>query len=305
MNKPDEGQLAILVDQSRPEAVFAEAERIFLFWGKVSDFEQVERCFSLVRALYHGNFPGYQACNTDYHNLSHTMDILLATARLMDGKALLEGSWQADLSRDLYMAALLHDAGYIQELDDSEGTGAKYTRDHVKRSAAFTRDNAQSLGLSADQIRRIPLLIACTDLCHLPWDLGFPSEDEAMAGALLGSADLLGQMGDRAYLEKLLFLYYEFREAGFPGYQTEFDILRNTLGFYSTTRVRLDKGLGGLSRYAQEHFSQRFGTDRDLYMESIEHQMAYLRSILADSSTNFRKKLRRMDLEAIHPPRSA
>ena len=31
-------------------------------------------------------------------------------------------------------------------------------------------------------------------------------------------ADLVGQMSDRAYLEKLLFLYYEFKEAGFPGY---------------------------------------------------------------------------------------
>lgn len=305
MKQKEESTIPHLAERGRPEAVFAEVERIFLFWGRVGDFEQVERCFSLVRALYHGNYPGYQACNTDYHNLSHVMDILLAAARLLDGKALLEGPWAAELSRDLCMAALLHDTGYIQKIEDTEGTGAKYTREHVVRSSAFTRENAKALGLYGAQAERLGRLIACTDLCHLPWDLGFPTEEEAMAGAVLGTADLLGQMGDRAYLEKLLFLYYEFREAGFPGYQTEFDILRNTLGFYDQTRKRLDEGLGGLSRYAREHFFRRFRTDRDVYMESIEHQMEYLKGILADSSTNFRKKLHRLDLESVSAPRIA
>ncbi len=56
---------------------------------------------------------------------------------------------------------------------------------------------------------------------------------------MLGSADLLGQMSDRAYLEKLLFLYKEFREAGIPGFNTEFDIIRKTVDFYEITVQRL------------------------------------------------------------------
>jgi len=108
-------------------------------------------------------------------------------------------------------------------------------------------------------------------------------------------------MADRAYLEKLLFLYYEFKEAGFAGYDTEFDILRKTMGFYSLTMDRLDGEFHGVRGLVRAHFAERWGTDADLYDEAMGRQMAYLQTILDDATTNFRKKLKRMDLELSQP----
>ena len=108
-------------------------------------------------------------------------------------------------------------------------------------------------------------------------------------------------MSDRAYLEKLLFLYYEFKEAGFAGYETEFDMLRKTMGFYELTVSRLDGDLGGVRAMARRHFAERWGADHDLYAEAMGRQMDYLQNILDDASTNFRKKLKRLDLELSQP----
>lgn len=295
-------QLAKLLDHNRPEAILAEVERIFGFWYPSTGFGIVFRCYELVRSLFAGGFPGYHACNTEYHNLNHTTDVLIAAARLMDGYALANTPLRQETAENLCLAALLHDSGYIQELSDAIGTGAKYTSCHVARGEEFAKRNAQRFGFDPGRAASVARMISCTDLARLPEQVDFGNDGERDAGRILGSADILGQMADRAYLEKLLFLYYEFREAGFPGYTTEFDMLRNTADFYSSARKRLDAGLSNFHELSRGHFRERFGIDRNLYIASIEGQMAYLREIIEDDSTNFRKKLRRIDLERVSLP---
>ena len=95
----------------------------------------------------------------------------------------------------------------------------------------------------------------------------------------------------------------KFQEAGIQAYRTAFDILRKTAAFYESTRERLDGPLGEASWRARAHFARRYGIDRDLYREAVGRQMAYLDQIIADDSTNFRKKLKRLDLEAIERAR--
>ncbi len=251
--------------------------------------------FAHTENLYAGKYPGYAACNTDYHDWNHTQDVFVATLRILDGYNLSEKPLDAALAQDICVAALLHDSGYIQESGDTSGTGAKHTKHHVPRSAAFARNNAGAFGLSHDQAARVGRLILVTDISS-----GVLCDDtpgEALAGAMLGSADLLGQMADRTYLEKLLFLYYEFKEAGFPGYDTEFDMLKKTLGFYEYTKTRLSDFLLNTQRYAEPHFAERQAVKGNPYVESIERQMQYLREIMDDNTTNFRKKLKRLDLE--------
>jgi len=104
-------------------------------------------------------------------------------------------------------------------------------------------------------------------------------------------------MSDRAYLEKLLFLYYEFREAEIDGFNTTYDILRNTLSFYETTLERLDGPLKKSYDYAFHHFRLRHNIEENLYMTAIEKQMEYLGTIIEDETTNFRNKLKRLDIE--------
>jgi hypothetical protein len=210
---------------------------------------------------------------------------------------------EAGRAAETLIAALLHDTGYIREEGDDQGSGAQYTKVHVDRSAAFTRREAAALGLDPEAADRIARMILGTDLAR-PWEkLVFQDEDERLGAEILAAADIIGQMADRAYLEKLLFLYYEFKEAGIGGYDTAFDILKKTAGFYESTKLRLDGPLGRVSSRAREHFLARYDIDRDLYREAIDRQMSYLEGILADDSANFRTKLKRLDLAAIESRR--
>ncbi len=261
--------------------------------------ETLIRQWNLTRDLYRGGYPGYKSCNTEYHDFAHTCDVLCATIRMCDG-ALSQGMrLDPRLHRDIIVAAMLHDAGYIQEADDDQGTGAKHTRTHVARSIAFAAREREAFGLTGERADRIGRLILGTDLSADFEGIPYENTAERFAGQLLASADLLGQMADRTYLEKLLFLYYEFKEAGFPGYDTEFDILKKTLGFYEMTRKRLFITLGNTAVMALHHFTSRYGVNRNLYMDSIERQIEYLTGIMDDDSVNFRKKLKRLDLEAV------
>jgi len=194
---------------------------------------------------------------------------------------------------------MVHDSGYIQETDDTTGSGAKYIKTHVTRSINFIQKNRKTFKIDEAQAHRIGILISGTYLGTKFESISFSDDQERMAAEVLASADLLGQMADRTYLEKLLFLYYEFKEAGFPGYDTEFDMLKKTLGFYETTKIRLFQTLGRATKMANIHFFQRYGIHRNLYLESIEHQINYLQTIIDDTSANFRKKLKRIDLEEV------
>lgn len=288
-------QLSMLMNTEDRGAVLNEVRRIFLMSYDSAPFIQVENAFAVICSLFDGNFPGYRKCNTEYHNLTHTLDALLATARLMDGRASVKTKFDVRLAVNLLLAALLHDTGYIQEEWDVEGTGAKYTKLHVERSISFVEKNAGNFHIAADDVKLISRLILCTGL-KADSNRGLAG-DTGEAGAILGTADLLGQMSDRAYLEKLLFLYYEFREASIDGFNTTYDILKNTLSFYEATLDRFENQLQRSYEYALYHFRLRHEIDENLYITAIENQMKYLTGIIEDETTNFRNKLKRLDIE--------
>ncbi len=301
MGDPDSVQLATLVDGEDPRAAVSEAERILRFWFDEAVWSPIGAVAADIVDLFAGRFPGYRACDTDYHDIRHTMAVLLAAARIADGLFIERSPYGASLARDLLVAALCHDTGYIRAMDEDGGTGARFTSVHVRRSADFAMANAGRWGIGEDSARRVARIIYATGLKGEYDDQAWSDDAEREAGCVLASADLVGQMADRAYLEKLLFLYYEFKEAGFPGYETEFDMLRKTMSFYDMTVYMLDSRYRGIRSLARRHFAERWGVDRDLYDQSMRRQIDYLRGILDDESTNFRKKLKRMDLELSQP----
>lgn len=291
--------LSRLFNPANRDLVLEETFEIVTSRLESEEKKRLEHCWNLVKGLYAGNFPGYRACNTEYHDFNHTCDVFGASVRLCDGALARLQPLEPTMYADICIAAMLHDVGYIQEKTDNEGTGAKYTQSHVTRSMDFTRKYRKEFTLTEERAEGICRMISITNLSTDLVSVPFASEEEKYAAKILASADLLGQMADRTYLEKLLFLYYEFKEAGFPGYDTEFDILKKTLGFYEMTKKRLFEALDNTADLALHHFISRYGIEKNLYLESIERQIEYLASILEDDSVNFRKKLKRMDLEEI------
>ena len=291
---PDQNQLSHIIDHNKPAEVFNETKKIFSYNYASESFFIIEHVYKMIHSLYTGSFPGYRSCNTEYHNFNHINHVFLATARIIDGLNIHEGSFDETKAINLLIASLLHDTGYIQEDSDIEGTGAKYTITHVYRSIEFTKKNYKMLNLLTENIPAIASLIECTHITSDPIDK--LSEEELLSGAIIATADIIGQMSDRAYLEKLLFLYYEFVEAGIDGYNTAFDILRKTHKFYKSTMERLNEKLFASYNMSKYHFKARYNIDENLYMTAIENQISYLQKIIDDSNGNFRNKLHRLNI---------
>jgi hypothetical protein len=286
-------QLSKLIDTSRFNLVLKTVKKLFSLYYRKKYFKRITISYKNVDALFKGKFQGFKECNTFYHDFKHTIETFLATARLMDGYNIGVEKMPMELALRLLTSALYHDVGYIQEEWDNEGTGAKYTRVHIQRSIGFLEKHYGKLKLTQKDVDIISRLIRCTGLTSEFDNIAFASEQEKIAGAMLGTADLLGQMSDRTYLEKLLFLYYEFKEAGIEGYNTEFDIIRKTIDFYTMTKKNFESVLMNVYSYATYHFEKRFHIKRDLYIEAIDRHIGYIKKIISDDTTNFRNKLNR------------
>lgn len=289
-------QLLRILNEKNVHKILKHVRNIFKLNYLPKHFNRINSEFKFILKLFTGKYPGYNACNTRYHNLKHTLDTVHTIIRLVDGYNLKNKKLPLNLVINLISAGLLHDTGYIQKKWDTEGTGAKYTKIHVKRSNEFVLENYNFLGLEKKDAMLINKFIKCSGVNVDINSIDFESDLEKICGIILGTADLLGQMADRVYLEKLLFLYYEFREAGIEGYNTEFDIIQKTVGFYNITKERFENELMSINKYVKYHFSERHGIDKNLYMESIDKNIAYINKIMEDDTTNFRTKLHRVSV---------
>lgn len=289
----DKIQISQLINTENPQSVLNEVKTIVLMIFPEFNFEPVKRVFEDVVKLFRGEYPGYRKCNTEYHDLKHATDATLAMIRLIHGATLQgEAFGQKNITLGL-ISTLLHDAGYIQTLDDDSGTGAKYTLVHIQRSIEFMDKYFRGKNFSRGDFENCCDILECTGLNTKINEIKFKSREIELLGKMLGTADLLGQMSDRTYLEKLLFLFYEFREGNVTGYTSELDLLKKTPKFYDITKNRFASELGSVNRYLIYHFKKRWNIDRDLYEDAIEKSRNYLESILKNHEKEYRKHLRR------------
>jgi hypothetical protein len=283
------------------ETLGSEVIEIFRLISRAFQTDSIRYVFNSVNDLYHGNYPGYRACNTGYHDFNHASAVFLAMARLIHGAALdgcvfTEGDIVAGLA-----GAILHDAGYIQDADDREGTGAKHKANHERRSMEFLSRHGTSFGLSADEIAAGRSIILCTDMQKDIASISFASRQIKFIGKLLAAADLLAQLSDQLYLEKLLYLYHECREAGTGNYTTETDILIKAAPFYDVFEDRLKLLMIKTDRYLKLHFASRSHGDEDLYRVAIEKHKHYLENILSNKGADPLEHLRRGGIaETVH-----
>ena len=281
------------VNMEDPFSVLEEVKKTVSLIFPDFDYGTIDLVFNDLLGLFAGNYPGYRKCNTRYHDLKHTTDTFIALARLIHGAT----DTGADFTRrGIFLAlisALMHDTGYIQTNKDKTGTGAKYTLNHVDLSVDFMSDYFDKKGFSREDFRFCRNIVKCTGLDVDLSGIQFSDFENNLFGKMLGTADLQGQMADRNYLEKLSYLYHEFREGGISGYESELDLLRKTPDFYQMTLRRFDEELDGVWRYMRHHFRSRWGLDKDFYKTTIEKHMTYLKQTLRYHADDYQKYLRR------------
>lgn len=288
------------VDVGDPEAVGRAVRRIFRAHFAARQHAPVARAFADVGRLFRGEFPGYLACDTPYHDLQHTLDMTLATARLLDGyqKACPPGARLGPRRFAMgIVAALFHDSGYLRSRHDTRHRcGAEYTPVHVSRSARLLRRYLPTIGMgvTAGVASRI---VHFTGFERPMARLRLLDDRDRLLGCVLATADLLAQMADRRYLEKCRDrLYPEFEAAGLTRrrnpdgsvtvvYASAEDLLRRTPEFYRVVRERLDTDLDGVHRYATVHFG-----GRNPYLESMERNVRHLERCLAAGDLALRRR---------------
>jgi hypothetical protein len=288
--------------------------RLFASRYPGADFSKLTHAFEHVKALFAGAYPGYLPCDTLYHDLRHTLDAALATARLIDGHdrtqppAARLGARRAMLG---VIIALLHDSGYLRQTSESRvENGAVFTKIHVSRSADFLLQYLPTLGFAAEAM-------LAARLVHFT---GYEIDLEALAvedprdhvlGCIVGTADLIAQMADRTYLEKCRdFLYEEFvwggiaRETLLNGrevvnYRSANDVMLKTPDYYDKVACKRIQGqLGGADRYAEAHFG-----GANLYRNEIETTMRFLRTAIQDDELA-RMRRQAYSLSARHAARA-
>ena len=67
-----------------PEKIIDKVRIIISTFIPEFDFKAFNHVFYDIIRLFHGEFPEYQKCNTDYHDLKHTIDVLIAMTRLIN-----------------------------------------------------------------------------------------------------------------------------------------------------------------------------------------------------------------------------
>ena len=157
------------------------------------------------------------------------------------------------------------------------------------------RDYLKRNGYSAYDYRKCRAAILCTDL-NLPiTSIAFETHSNTRMGKMLAAADLIGQTADRCYLEKLRFLYQEFKEAGIRRYASELDLLKDSLDFNENMQGRLAHDLDGMDLYLKGHFKTRWGIGKNFYHESINNNLRYLKYFLKKDSEHYTLFLNRME----------
>ena len=203
------------IDTKLTSAVKVEATASYAEMFPQSDVQFVTKAFSWASDCFNGRHEDYQLIDARYHDFEHTLQGTACFVQLLLGRH--RTGTEPQLTRRAFelglLAILLHDTGYLKRNDDREGTGAKYTSVHVNRSCDFASALLTGKGFDASEISSVQNMIRCTgvnvDLTAVP----FQSEIERIVGFALGTADLLGQMAAKDYVEKLPILYGEFEES--------------------------------------------------------------------------------------------
>ena len=244
----DNNRLYELTDTNSPAETIAEIKNILLLIEPPPDPSPIEKVFADVLRLFKGKFPGYRASNTKYHNLEHTCSTALAAARLIHGLQVQGEAFTPRIVQLGLIGALFHDTGLIQTEEETEGTGAKYTLGHEDRSIAIMEKYLVENGSLQADIRDCSHLIKSTELFLSIEDIPFETEEIRTMGKVLGTADLVAQMADRDYQEKLPLLFLEFQEAGMEEFETPLELFKKTEDFYrSVARDRMANVVGGVS----------------------------------------------------------
>lgn len=165
-----------------------------------------------------------------YHNVEHTVLVTLVGQEILRGKYIREGNISRENWLEAIISWLCHDIGYVKGICsqdrhsqrlyatgtdsnpiylESSKTDASLTPYHVDRGKMFVQENFAD----SDSID-VQAIVRNIELTRFP----VPNDEEHSCTfnypGLVRAADLIGQLSDPRYLQKMPALFYEFEEIG-------------------------------------------------------------------------------------------
>lgn len=278
----------------KPDEILSKVATILQGYLLPVDEQEIRSAFKDTLLLFQGFYPGYQKSQTPYHDLSHTLGVFLAAGRLIHGACLSGEKMASDTIRLGLLCALFHDAGLIKKEGENGGSGAQFTIGHEERSVGFLSRYLDAHNGSRKETAVGMKLIRATNLSIHIQDISLPDREITLMAKILAASDLIAQISDRAYAEKLRLLYQEFMEGQVPGYASEWDLYVKTEGFYlNVVQARLNKDLDGVCSYLFCHFMQDRGEKRDYYLEHMQKNITFIQDLVLDGPFLYRNRLRR------------
>lgn len=248
--------------------------------------------FEDVKMMFDGKYLNYQAMDTVYHDLDHTLQATLCWVRLVANRHSLniEPRMSEKDFKIGMVAVLFHDIGYLKENTDKEGTGAKFTFVHERRSCELADVYLSDLGWSKRDIFSVQHLISCTGPRSIIDSIPFNSKLERILGEAVCTADYIGQMSDRNYVKKLSALYLEFEESDdfrdVPKEQRLFkssdELLRGTPFFWEKTVIKkLESDCHDLYKFLAVPYPE----GENPYVAKIEENVELVRTMTNSNKT--------------------
>ncbi len=229
-----------------------------------------------------------QIANSDalYHDVQHTAMVVLVGQEIFRGRFLRHRLTPDDWLH--YTTALLcHDIGYVRGVcaGDTENSfvtnaagdrvtpprgssDAFLTPYHVDRSMVFVRERLGPVPqIDEERVAR------AIELTRFPVPESTDHQDTEGEAGLVRAADLIGQLADPNYPQKLTALYYEFVETGVAaklGYRSAADLADSYPRFYWNS---VKPYIGPAVRYLQlTQEGKRWIASLHSHVFSIEHR---------------------------------
>jgi hypothetical protein len=200
-----------------------------------------------------GNMALENIANSDalYHNVEHSILVTLVGQEILRGKHIREGGVSSEDWLHCIISLLCHDIGYVkgvccqdQEIDGLYSTGkegkmislppgasdASLTPYHVDRAKLFIDERFGGHKLIDSEVIKSNI-----ELTRFPVPAKEDHQGTQNFAGLVRAADLIGQLSDPRYLNKITSLFYEFEETGMNkvlGYKTPADLRKNYAKFY-------------------------------------------------------------------------
>lgn len=198
-----------------------------------------------------GNMALENIANSDalYHNVEHTILVSLVGQEVLRGKHIREGGVSAEDWLHFIISLVCHDIGYVKGVcrQDRDGwyatgvdstliqlppgaTDASLTLYHVDRGKLFIEERFGGHRLIDAQTIKQNI-----ELTRFPVPNDRDHQDTCNYPGLVRAADLIGQLSDPRYLQKISALFYEFEETGVNkvlGYRTPGDLRKYYPKFY-------------------------------------------------------------------------